>query len=352
MSFSVSRRVKAFAYPHWFLFCFGASLYATFPIDVVKAPVTHALEVALGKGKQGRYGVDPVVQIGALSPSLLGGVTLERLSLQLGSTDPEPGATLFFDEVSVRVGWLGLLLNDPSVHFDVSLYEGRVGGSVGLTGPKGANDKFLGHTRGFLQGKVSGLSSLTVDVSGIDLGRAPPVLEKAGVPVTGMVQGELDLQMGDEPSKQATGLIDLGIKGLTIGPGELQIPVPGLTGGLTLPLIDMGDLEVKAPVREGKATFEKASLTGRDFNASLEMELAFAATLGAARPTADGSFQISEQFLEQNSKFKTLLDFAAPLKRARDDQGRYHFNLRGTLAKPKFSLSSSGGKSTARRKQK
>lgn len=350
MTVVVPKWLKLTAYPGWFAICFFASLYLTFPLSLVKAPVVAGLEEALGKGKQGRYGVDPVVKIDELSLWRMSGVELERVSLQLASTDPDPGPTVELDAAGVRIGLFSLLLNAPTVYFSAALYGGELEGAVTLKGDQEAADSFLGHTFALLDGKASGVAALHLSIDGIDLSKAPPVLEKAGVPVTGVLGGKVDVELGEDPGKEAAGDIDLTLAGVTLGPGELQIPVPGLTGGLTLPLIDMGDLEVKAPVAEGKAKFEKLGLNGKDFNANVDLELSLSSRMAGTRLTGDGSFQISEQFLEQNSKFKTLLDFAAPLKRARDDEGRYHFNLRGSLQKPKFSLSSSGGKSTRRRR--
>lgn len=348
MSVTLPKWLKVAGYPGWFTVCFLLSLYLTFPLTMVKAPVIAALEDALGKGKQGRYGTDPKVDIEELTLWRMSGVSLNRVSIQLPSTDPDPGATLELEEVSARLGLFSLLLNAPTLHFTAELYGGDVEGSFTLRGDKEAEESFFGHTFALLDGKAQQLSELHLTIDGVDMSAAPPVVEKAGVPVTGVLAGHVDLELGDDASKDATGDIDLKLAGVTLGPGELKIPVPGLTGGLTLPLIDMGDLEVKAPVSEGKAKFEKLGFNGQDFNAALDLELNLSSKLKSSRVTGDGSFQISEQFLEKNSKFKTILDFASPLKRARDDEGRYHFNIRGNLGTPKFSLSSSGGKSNRR----
>jgi type II secretion system protein N len=351
MTVSVPSWMRVAGYPGWFSVCFFFFLYATFPLDMVKGPVVAGFEDALGKGKQGRYGVDPEVKIDKLDVWRMTGVKLKRVSMRLGSTDPDPGPVIDLDAMGARVGFMSLLLNDPTVHFSAELYGGELSGSVSLKGDKQAEDAFFGHTRALLKGKAQEVSALYLKIDGVDLSRAPPVLEKVGVPITGVLGGKVDLDLGEDPAKEGKGVIDLKLAGVTLGPGELKIPLPGLTGGLTLPLIHMGDLEVKAPIEEGKAKFEKLGTDGKDFKLGLDLDLNLGSAMKLSRLTGDGSFQISEQFLEENSKFKTILDFAAPMKRARDDQGRYHFNLRGTLGSPKFTLSSSGGKSTSRRRR-
>lgn len=342
------RWLKVAGYPSWFLLCFVGSLYLTFPMQYVKGPVVDGLEKALGKGKQGRYGVDPKVSIGNMSPYLLSGVSMERVSMQLGSTDPDPGPTIDLDEVTFRVGILSLLLNDPTVSFSAELYDGTIDGAIALRGDKKAGEEFLGHTFAVMGGKVGGFGELDVELGDIDISKAPPVVAKVGVPITGKIGGTVALSLGEEPEKEGKGDIDFAVKGLTLGPGELKIPVPGLTGGLTLPLIDGGDFIAKAKIKDGKGDFKKLGLTGKDVSADIEGDLKLARSFGRSRLNTTGWFLISEPFLEQNGKFKTILDFASPLKRARDDDGQYHFDLKGSVSKPRFNLSRNGGKKRGR----
>lgn len=337
---NVPRWCKAAAYPGWFTLCFSVSLYLTFPLDMVRPTVVAGLEEGLGKGKQGRYGVDPVVQIDGLKLWRMSGVRLSRVSLQLASRDPDPGPVVDLDSLGVRVGLFSLLWNKPTIYFDADVYGGELSGWATLTGDDEAADQLYGNVRALLGGKPLELSSLAAKVDGIDVTQAPPVLAKVGVPATGVLGGALALDLGDDPSKDAAGEVDLKLEKVTVGPGELTIPVPGLTGGLSVPLIDMGDFVVKGKIEEGKGGFERLAITGSDLNATADLDLTMNKKVKLSRMKGDGSFQISKEFLEKNSKFKTILDFAAPLKRARDDEGRYHFDLSGTLGKPKFVLSS------------
>lgn len=330
--------LRVVGYGGWFGFCFVAFFYATFPLDVLKKPLVDGIETALGRGKQGRYGVDPKVEIGDMGLWRGTGLSLERVDIQLASKDPDPGPKLYFDELNLRVGVLSLLFGAPTVELDATLYDGSASGAVAVTGGKAYADKAFGDLRALLDGKVDGVRSLELDLDDIDLSKAGPVIEKAGVPVTGVLSGTVSLDMGDKPSEEAKGKIDLKVAGITLGPGELAIPVPGLTGGLTLPLIDMGDLEAKVKVDKGKGKTEKLGLDGKDFKADLDLTLDVNPRLSMSRVEGKGWFQISEAFLKQNAKFQTILDFAQPLKAARDDEGRYQFHMKGTLSRPGFRL--------------
>lgn len=325
-------------YGAWFFACLVVSFYATFPLDFLKQPILDGAERALGKGKQGRYGVDPKVEI--VDMSLWGGtgVSLERVKVQLGSTDPDPGAEIDIDELNVRVGLFSLLFGSPTLEVDAKLYQGNASGSVSLAGGKAYEDKAFGDLRALLDGKAENVRSLDLDIEDVDLGKAPFVVKKAGVPVTGVLGGTVSLDMGDKPSEEAKGAVNLAVKGINLGPGELEIPVPGLTGGLTVPLIDLGDLEAKIKLDKGKGKTQKLGLNGRDVSADVDLDLDMSPKLSMSRVSGKGWFKIAPEFLEQNAKFKTILDFAQPLKAARDDDGRYQFHLRGTLSRPGFKL--------------
>ena len=94
-----------------------------------------------------------------------------------------------------------------------------------------------------------------------------------------------------------------------------------MAGGLTVPGIDMGDLRIASEIKGGKAEDGLISLNGKDFQAEIKSGLFFNDRLKRTRLTGDGWFSISEKFLKDNSRFKTLLSFAAPLKAAKDKQG-------------------------------
>jgi type II secretion system protein N len=342
---TVPRWVKLVGYPSWFGACFVFSLYLTFPIDVIESQVVDAAENALGKGKQGRYGVDPKVEIGEMSLWRFSGVKLERVSVQLASNDPDPGPTLDVDEMGVRIGVLGLLFNEPSIKFFAELWQGDLSGSVAMRGDKKAEDEFLGHTFALFDGKAQDVSEIDLEINDVDLSRSLPVAQKLGVPVTGKVGGVVHVEMGEKPQTDAAGEIDLAIKGVTAGPGERDIP---LMGKLTVPLIEMGDLEAKAKIEKGKGKFDKLGLDGKDFQADVDGDISFGRALKSSRLKADGWFKLSEDFLEKNTKFQ-IIDALPGISKAKDDQGQYHFTVGGNVSKPRFNLSKSAGKKKARR---
>ena len=106
---------------------------------------------------------------------------------------------------------------------------------------------------------------------------------------------------------------------------------------------------VKLPVKGGKGKSETFNLEGRDGNANAELALTLSKRLDASRMDMDGSFLISEKFLKDNPKFQGALGFLPGVEKAKDKDGRIHFNVAGSVSNPRPKLSTTGGKKSAKR---
>jgi len=327
----VPKWFKLIAYPSWFFLVFVMSIYLTFPVNLLKGAIISEAEKALGKDsptKVGRSGVNPEVKIGDVSLYRVSGLSLERVRVQLASSSPDPGTAFDIDEANVRVGIFSALTGKPSISFNGKMYDGDIKGSIDL------DDK-------------SQLTAVDLVVDGLKLDRAPAVLEAAGVPVTGTLGLNAQIDMGPEPAKTAEGEINLTGTRLSVGPGDLKV-LPGF-GAFSVPLVDMGTLDGKIEIKKGVGESKTFVLKGQDLNADLELELKMGKAFGQSRLSGDGSFFVEKSFLDENSKFKTIFDITPQLKQAKDEADRYHYEVRGTLGKPSFKLSKNGGKSAKRR---
>lgn len=343
----MSNIVKYAGYSCWFVVCLVAFIYLTFPINSVKGRVETELEKALGHGKQGKHGVNPDVTIDKLSLWRLSGVSAKRVQVQLGSTNPDPGASFMIDEARGRVGIFSLLFGSPAGTFDIDAYGGNIAGDLSVgepfkKTPKGQKPKKSAR-------KNYQLKTLDADIKKIDLAKIPAVQEKARVPVTGLLEGTIDLDLGAQPDKEANGDVDLKIANVNLGPGVLAIPLPGLTGGLTIPSINMGNVVARLNMDKGKATSDRVGVAGKDFNANIDLEMTLNRLLKMSQVKGEGWFKIEESFLETNGKMKTILELASPLKKVKNDEGQYEFNMSGRINKPRFKL---GKSSSSRRKSK
>ena len=308
---------KIAGYVAWFFFAFFVGLIVTFPVDGLRGIIVTEAEKALGKGKQGVHGVDPVVSIGSLSMSGLG-LSAESVSVQLASRDPDPGPTILIDEVWASVSLLSLLTTEKTFEVEAELYGGDVSVDVSVD-----------------EKQVVREAEITID--DVDLSKLQLLQGYLGAPVSGLVNAKVSLDMGKTPEKDANGDIELDVKGLALGPGNLK-PVPG---GFDLPeVIALGDLVGRIPVKQGQGTIEKLHFEGApQVEAEVQGTLNIKGRLLLSRLDAEGWFKPTSTFLDKNPKIKSALELAekfsmpgAPsLSKAKDDDGRYHFSLRGAL---------------------
>jgi type II secretion system protein N len=349
----MQKKARLFLYPSWFLFCFMVSVYLTFPVELIRSQVISAAEMALGKNdkrKVGRHGVNPKVEIGKLSLYHLSGLSFENLSIQLASQNPDPGTTIAFDEFNVKVGIFGALVGSPSVAFNGSLFDGEFAGELDYSNTPSLFSMLSDDEEGAKsKPNKEKLDAFELDIEDITLERAPALLEKIGLPLTGQVNAQIRITTGETPSKDAEGTIEMTAEGLSIGPGEIKIP---MMGPLTIPLIDMGKLSAVLPISKGKGKTKECRLKGKDFGGELTLDLSIVRELMNSRLSGGGSFLVDSKFLERNGKFKTILDFPGPLQKAKDGDNRFHFLIKGTGQNPKFSLSKTGGKDKSSRSKR
>ena len=327
--------LRAWAWGAWFSGCFLFFAVVTFPLEGLRPVVIAEGEKALGKGKQGAHGVDPVLTIGELGMSGLG-IKATRVGVQLANSEPEPGPQIDVDSVRIPLLPLVSFLTDKkTVEVDVALYDGDVTASVTLDDKK----------------NVVGAE---IDVDDVDLGRAPFLGSKIGVPVEGKLSADVEIDMGAQAEKDASGHIDLAIKGLGLGAGNLK----AIPGGFELPDgIKLGDLRGRMPIKQGQGTIEALRFEGApDVEAEATGTVNVKSRLMASRLDVEGWFKPAPAFLEKNPKIKSAIELgeklslpgAPSLSKAKDDEGRYHFNARGPMHSLRPQLARDNGKKATR----
>lgn len=340
--------IRAFAaYSAWFSLIFTLSLYATFPIQKVRGQIVSALEKALGKGKQGRHGSDPSVQIGKMALAKGLGVELKNVQLQLGSKTKDPGLLLNIDKLVVSTSVLGLLTNAPTADVEAKLYGGTANANLVL-GNKKFEEDFFGVLKGLSSGRMKAEESLqevVLHVDNLRLDRLPPLSALKGMPLGGTLKLDVDLKLGPNAAKEGEGEIALRIEGASVGPGEH--PLAG-----AIPLVRIGELNLELPIEDGHAESKVASVNGQDLKADLNLGLTLSKRLTSSRLSGGGWFQLDQAFLNgDGSKLKLAYDLLPQLKRAKDSEEKVHFKLRGTLKSPGGSFDASKGQSKSKKKK-
>jgi type II secretion system protein N len=315
-------------YVGWFCASFIIGVYWTFPLDEMKGIIVAQLEDALGKGKQGSYGVDPHVELGSLSLSGFG-IKADRVRIQLASRDPEPGPLFDIDELAIGVRPWSLLGKVRTLSLDADLYNGSIDAVVSVD-------------------EKGGVHMADIEIDDIDLSRMPMVQQALGVPITGRLNLRADLDLGPTPEKEGEGSVKLDLKGVTLGPGNLKLAAA--FGGFELPTIDLGNLKGEVPVKQGRGTLSGVKLDGKDLQLELLGELYLKSNIGSSRLDIDGWFQPTASFLAREKKFQSLLELGESLgggmslSKAKDEDGHYWFSVKGTMSSPAGSLARDAGK--------
>jgi type II secretion system protein N len=305
------RWLRALSYIGFFLVCFVVSLYLTFPMSALKPKIMAVLQQAVAQAgpQPGRYGVPSEVKVEGLDVYRLSGVALERVSIRLASTDPDPAPTWDIDKARVRLQLLPLIIGKRRIAFDIDAYDGNLSGTALLDDNR--------------------LAELAARAEDFALGKIPALTAKLGVPWSGTVGGNADLKIG-KTAKEIQGKITLDGQGAVLGPGEIKIPM--MSGPLTVPAIDLGKLELVADIADGKAKVKPAQLTGKDLQIAAEMTVTLRDPV--ARSTTAGALELkpAEAFLKANPKFQPIFDLTPDLKRAKGKDGGYYFKLAGILS--------------------
>jgi type II secretion system protein N len=331
----VKRGLKLAGYFLFFDLCFVVAAVVMFPLQGLRPLIVDQAEKALGKGKQGRNGVDPVVTIGELAMSGLG-VKATRVQIQLGNTEPEPGPTVDIDAVRVSASLASIVSSTKTLQVDAELYQGDVSADVSV------DDK-------------QNVVAADIEVDGVELGRIGAIIAGLGAPVEGKVNADIDVVLGATPDKDAKGTIDIRIANLSVGPGNLK----AIPGGFELAEpISLGALVIKAPVDKGQGQLDGRFEGAADVEAELTGTIALRGKLPTSRLDADGWFRPTAAFLDKNPKIKSALELgeklsipgAPSLSKAKDGEGRYHFEARGALQTMKPQLSRDAGRRAARKR--
>lgn len=310
MKKSLRKKILLYAgYTGFFLFCFVLFAYWTFPYDRLRDYIVQEVERPAGPDGQRRpSGVE--LEIAELSPSWVTGVDLEGVRVVKHPDDPEGSPIeITLDEVSARVGLFALLGGEVDVSFDATVGGGTIEGVYQDT-----------ETRTHIEAELD-------QVQLRQLGIAKSLI---GLPVGGLADGQVLLDISDENSETG-GNVDLTVDNLQIGGG--QVPVPGMSSGLTVERIDAGKLEIEMNVDEGVARVDKLESDGDD------LEIQGSGTIRLMRPLKMSRLDLllrvafSEGYRNRSDHTRRLfsaMDFVPDLRSAKTPDGALQWRVNGS----------------------
>jgi type II secretion system protein N len=272
------------------------SFYFTFPAAALGQRIAHELE-------RSTHGVWHVT-FNDVSTYRFTGIEAQGVTLQRTLPGTEP-LTLQLDALRARLRVLPLLLLRTSVDAGVTLGEGTL--DARLT-PRGA------------------AADAHLDADNVSL-TIPPILAKlTGVPVGGTVVGQLDLTWDNDPQK-TQGTASFTLDKLSVGPGKIA--------GFSVPLVDLGTVELGVDVQNGKLNVT----TFRQRGGSLSLQAS--GTMQLVNPPPQSAldvcvaFRAEPAFLGANPTMRSALSLAE-VQLKKDNEGYLHLPLAGPAAMPQI----------------
>ena len=203
------RILKIVGFAAFYLFALIVFAYVTFPYERLRDRIVQEFNAR-------QTGPDAMrLEIDDLDAYWLSGVEAEGIRL-IPSVKPQPAGALEsgeaqapvkprvmnVDSARVRVGLLGLLFGSTRLNFGADAFGGNISGSTLDS---------------------DGTRSLDVEIEDVSLADAPILADVVGLPMTGTMNGELELRLPEGKLAKAEGIVKLKVDGLGVGDGKAKI---------------------------------------------------------------------------------------------------------------------------------
>lgn len=351
MSPRVKKILRWVGYPLFYLFCLVLFAYLTFPYERLKNRIVAEVNAR-------QTGADPLhLNIDEMSSYWFSGIEAEGVTLtgpppaaagdsggdegsDSGKSDgkgqkkkPDKPKQITIDNAHARVSLFRLLVGTVYVSFGADAFGGNISGNTSDA------DKSR---------------SVHVELEDVDVSKLSMLKDIVGLPMTGKLQGKVDLKLPGGKMAKANGSIDLSITNLTVGDGKAKI-----RNTIALPRLNAGTLTLKAQATEGRLSIEKFGSKGPDLDFVCEGKIRLRDPADESLAELNLRFKFSDGYKNKNdmtrglfgapnSKMPGLFDLDPKNKRAKRPDGFYAWRATGPfshiLFEPAF-----GGLSSPRR---
>lgn len=290
--------VKILLYPVVFVVSLVLFSVVLFPFDSVKNRAAAEIESAMGGGYQ--------VTIGKLSPSLPSGAVLKDVEIR-----PRGGAAeapMKLSEARIKVALLALLSGGMEVDFDVKPPQGRATGA------------FI---------RKGGGMEINAKLDRFDLGLVSFLTQRAGIPVSGSVSGNVSLEMYPQDPLRNTGsavlqVLDFGLGEISLADGAFKVPPMKLAQA-------GGNSKIDIQVSRGNFEVKVLQLAGGDLDLNTDGKVYGARRADNYRFNLKGSFKPTPDFAQ---KFQIL----SLVEKQKAADGSYPFTITGRISKPSIRI--------------
>ena len=255
-----------------------------------------------------------------------GSATLHEVTWTYEPSRPDtPPLNYYMEEVDVDVSVLKLMMGNVDVEVE---HERGEDGTEGRY--------YLNYMRS------SSESSIKITVEELPLYDVPKAGQATGVPLTGLVRLDVDIEMPENEFAQAIGKIEVECSACSAGDGESKLFIPGAKSslskdGLTIPEIDLGTIVGVFEVAEGKAVIVDAITTeSKDLTMSLAGSLDLKDPFGKSWFNMVLKVALTEELLESSERVRFMYSSASAKSRLKAPEKGLGFKLTGPVARPKF----------------
>ncbi len=286
-------------YPVFFFVCLLAFLVLLFPFDSLKNRAARELEDAMGGTYQ--------ITIGKLSPSLLSGAVLKNVELKPRGDAAAPSIKV--NQAKLNFGLIPLLSGTLEIDFDLALSQGRA--------------------TGLFSSKRTG-TVIVAKLDHFDLGLISFLTKDAGIPLTGLVSGNVNLDLNDQDPLRNAGQISLQV--LDLGLGEIAVG-----GGFKIPAFRLaqagaaGGSKIEVEINRGNFDIKSIQLVGGDVSLDSSGKIYGARRADNYRFNLKGSLRVTD---EMAKKFEIL----SLVEKQKAADGSYPFTVTGRVLKPSIRI--------------
>lgn len=314
------RILRWLGYPLLALVVFSFTLQLTFPYERVKDKVIELLSEQYD------------VQIVSASPTFLpGGMVLDGILLKSRPTRPDEEPTaIAIDSLTIDVGLFALLLGRISVDLVAEMGEGAIVGDISVS-----------------QAELA----VEIGTEDLELESIPGLRGALGLPMKGGLDAELRVTLPEQRWDLAEGSFTMSCPDCVVGDGKSKIKPKAQSNprrtsffaaeGLTVPALNLGDLQGKISIISGKGVIEQFGAKSVDGDLQIHGTIEFGRTFGESRfGQACMKFRLSDTLKQREAEFGNVPSLmGAPL----DGEGFSNVIMSGKLAEMRWIAATSCG---------
>lgn len=291
--------LRIIVYPVFALFCVLVFSIFLFPFDSVKNRISAELENVLGG--------DYTITIKDLSPAFLSGVVLKDVEIRPRGLPEAPPVKL--SRAKLKFAIFPLLSGATEVDFDLRAGRGKAVGAFSW--------------------KRGGME-LELKMDRYDLAVTQILSQKAGVPISGVMSGTVDLEIYPQDPLRNAGQIVLNISEMKIGAlhlggGMVETPPIQLTPAGAPPS------KIEVVVNRGNFEVKTVQFTGGDLDLQANGKIYGARQVDNYRFNLKGSIKISKELADK-------IPFLLALEKQKTPEGIFPFTITGRISKPSIRI--------------